>query len=201
MFHTTNHYPHELKKLINFFKKMPGVGTKTAERFAFEMLNWKEEELKNFGTTIGAFKENIVTCDQCHALKTENACPFCDQGKRDTSQICVVATAREVYAIEETRIYRGLYHVLGGLLSPLSGTNPHHLSFEGLKRRIDTLGVTEVIIALDSTLEGDTTALFLKSALSLTKTTRLAFGLPMGSSLEFVDGGTLIQALEGRRLV
>ena len=115
--------------------------------------------------------------------------------------MCIIATAKDVFAIEETGTFQGLYHVLGGLLSPLEGRHPQHLNFEGLKRRIETLKVQEITIALDSTLEGDTTALYLREQLQNfnIKVSRLAFGLPMGSSLDFVDGGTLSRAFSGRQ--
>lgn len=194
-------YPLPLLKLIANLKRFPGVGSRTAERFAFHLLSWPEGQLKELAETISTAKEKICACPECHCLKDETSCDFCDLKKRDTNQLCVISSAKDVFAIEETGSFRGLYHVLGGLLSPLEGKHPQHLDFEGLRRRIETHNVQEIIVALDSTLEGDTTALYLREQLQGTnvKISRLAFGLPMGSSLDFVDGGTLMRALSGRQ--
>lgn len=196
-----NKYPAELNQLIAFLKKLPGVGTKTAERFAFQMLSWQTTELQQLASIISELKIKITECDDCHCLKDSAGCRFCSSPSRDTTQLCILASARDAYAVEETGAYRGLYHVLGGLLSPIDGRSPEHLHLEELKKRIETLACKEIIIALDSTLEGDTTALFLKEQIQQwgLPVSRLAFGLPMGSSLDFVDGGTLARALTGRQ--
>lgn len=193
-------YPLELVTLISFFKKLPGVGNKTAERFAFQLLNWQEAELKSFAETMGTLKEKIHHCSECGCLKEGAQCSFCDTDKRDTHILCIAASAKDVYAIEETKTFRGLYHVIGGLLSPLDGRTPDSLYLSGLKKRLTTLPIKEIIIAFDSTLEGDATALFLKEDLASMglSVSRLAFGLPMGSSLDYVDGSTLARALTGR---
>ena len=128
-------------------------------------------------------------------------CSFSDQTKRDGSILCIIASAKDAYALEETRAYKGLYHVIGGLLSPIDDRGPNVLNLHSLKERIHSLQIREVIIALDSTLEGDTTSLYLKEQLNQwgISVSRLAFGLPMGSSLDFIDGGTLMRALTGRQ--
>lgn len=194
-------YPPSLLRLMGILRRFPGVGSRTAERFAFHLLNWPDHQLAELAETVLTVKEKIYTCPECHCLMEEKNCTFCHLDKRDTHHLCVIASAKDAFAIEETGVFRGLYHALGGLLSPLDGRHPHHLFFEDLKRRIETLHVQEIIIALDSTLEGDTTALYLRELLqsSNIKISRLAFGLPMGSSLEFVDGGTLSRALSGRQ--
>jgi recombination protein RecR len=194
-------YPSELKSLIAFLKKLPGVGTKTAERFAFQMLSWQESELQALAHLTAQLKEKITSCPECHCLCDQNQCPICTDIKRESSQLCILASAREVYVLEETGTFRGLYHVLGGLLSPIDGKMPEHLHLAELQARLSSLAVKEVIIALDSTIEGDTTALFLKSKIQEWgfPVSRLAFGLPMGSSLDFVDGGTLARAFTGRQ--
>jgi recombination protein RecR len=194
-------YPSDLAQLIAFLKKLPGVGTKTAERFAFQLLNWPDGELQTFSTLLAQLKEKITECSECRCLTDDNLCPFCHSGMRDKTQLCIIASPRDAYSLEETGAYRGLYHVLGGLLSPLDGKTPEHLNLEQLKKRIATLQIKEIIIALDSTLEGDTTSLFLKEQIQRwgLSVSRLAFGLPMGSSLDFVDGGTLARALTGRQ--
>jgi recombination protein RecR len=193
-------YPAHLIKLIQVLKKFPGVGTKSAERFAFHLLNWPSEHLQDLGESILTAKQRLKYCSDCGCLMDEERCFFCNLPRRDTQTVCILATAREVFAIEDTHEYRGLYHVLGGVLSPLENRGPEHLSVPRLKKRIQTLNITEVVIALDSTLEGDATALYLKQELAdlPVRISRLAFGLPMGSSLEYVDGGTLARALTGR---
>ncbi|MCE2982155.1 MAG: recombination mediator RecR [Parachlamydia sp.] len=193
-------YPEHLLKLILLLKKLPGVGNKSAERFAFHLLNWPQEHLGEFGEAIRTTKEKLMPCTVCGCLKGEEACYFCDTAKRDTSLICVIATPKDLFSIEETHEYRGLYHVLGGVLSPLDGRGPSDLSVAELKQRIESLDIKEVIIALDSTLEGDATSLYLKQELGAlpVQISRLAFGIPMGSALDYVDGGTLARAFAGR---
>jgi recombination protein RecR len=194
-------YPSVLAQLIAYLKKLPGVGSKTAERFAFQLLDWPDVELQTFSTLFAQLKEKIVKCPECHCLTDNDLCPFCHGGTRDKTQLCIIASPRDAYSLDETGAYRGLYHVLGGLLSPLDGKTPEHLNLERLKKRITALQIKEIIIALDSTLEGDTTSLFLKEQIKGwgLPLSRLAFGLPIGSSLDFVDGGTLARALTGRQ--
>ena len=197
-----NKYPKPLLTLIQYLKKLPGVGTKTAERFAFHLLNWSDDELKNFSDNLGRLKEKIGSCDQCGALK-ESLCAFCEDKGRDQKTLCIVSSPRDIFLIEETRSFQGIYHVLPHLLSPIEGKNPEDLKIEKIKARLGKYLTEEVIIALDSTLEGDATALYLKKMLDNwgVKTTRLAFGLPVGSSLEFTDEGTLARAFMGRQLI
>jgi recombination protein RecR len=194
-------YPTELNHLIAFLRKLPGVGAKTAERFAFQLLSWKSTEHHELSSLLATLKERITSCSECHALMSKEKCSFCDLDKRDPHLLCIVASSKDVFAIEETRSYQGLYHVIGGLLSPIEGRTADHLMIHQLKNRLDKLPIKEVILALDSTLEGDTTALYLKQQLSQWGVTvsRLAFGLPMGSSLDYVDGGTLSRAFTGRQ--
>ena len=193
-------YPTELLTLIAYLKKLPGVGTKTAERFAFHLLDWSDDEVKNFSIHLANLKENIHHCAQCHCLTPHTLCSFCEDPARNRFQLCIISSAKDAFALEETRAYRGLYHVLGGLLSPIDGKMPEHLNLTILKTRVEELKVKEIIIALDATLEGDTTALFLKEHMQSwgLSVSRLAFGLPLGSSLDFVDGGTLARALTAR---
>lgn len=195
-------YPSELNTLIAYLKKLPGVGTKTAERFAFHLLEWPETELKEIAYHLNTLKEKIKHCPECHCLMDGGVCQFCSSSQRNRSQLCMISSAKDAFALEETGAFRGLYHVIGGLLSPIDGKTPEHLNLERLKKRVDELGIKEIIIALDSTLEGDTTALFLKEQVQTwgLNVSRLAFGLPLGSSLDFVDGGTLARALTARQL-
>lgn len=193
-------YPEHLLKLIQMLKKFPGVGNKSAERFAFHLLTWAPEQLAEFSGLVKNTKEKLKSCEICGCLKGEEVCFYCDTNKRDSHIICIIAFPRDLFSIEETHEYRGLYHVLGGVLSPLEGRGPEALSIKQLKQRIHSLDIKEVIIALDSTLEGDATSLFLKQELSSypVHISRLAFGIPMGSSLDYVDGGTLARAFAGR---
>ncbi len=194
-------YPTDLIQLIAFLKKLPGVGIKTAERFAFQLLNWQESDLHAFSSLLFHLKEKITHCPDCRCLADCDTCFFCNHPSRDPSQLCIIANPRDAYSIDETGAYRGLYHVLGGLLSPIDGKSPEHLNLDHLKKRISTLQIKEIIIALDSTLEGDTTSLYLKEQIQSwgLSVSRLAFGIPIGSSLDFVDGGTLARALTGRQ--
>lgn len=193
-------YPNHLLQLIQVLKRFPGVGNKSAERFAFHLLNWPSEHLLELGKVVTTLKEKLKSCTECGCLIDEHKCAVCDLSRRDKRLMCVISSSREMYAIEETHEYKGLYHVLGGVLSPLEGRGPEHLSLPKLKERITSLGVQEIVIALDSTLEGDATSLYLKQELAEypIRVSRLAFGLPMGSALEYVDGGTLARALTGR---
>lgn len=193
-------YPEHLLKLIQVFKRFPGVGNKSAERFAFSLLSWPEEQMLEMGDAVSATKQLLQQCKECGCLTDTKGCYFCNASNRDSSVMCIIASPRDVFSIEETQEYNGLYHVLDGLLSPMDRRGPEQLSLPKLKERIGTLQVKELIIALDSTLEGDATSLFLKQELAHfpMQVTRLAFGLPMGSSLDYVDGGTLGRALSGR---
>ncbi len=193
-------YPQHLLQLIENLKRLPGVGNKSAERFAFQILEWKHEHLLELANVLKNIPFKLKTCEECGCLVGEEKCQFCDSSRDHTAEICVIATAKDAFAIEATHEYKGLYHALGGVLSPLDGKGPEHLNFQKLKDRIINRNIQEVIIALDSTLEGDATALYIKKEIAdlPINISRLAFGLPMGSSLDYVDGGTLSKALAGR---
>lgn len=194
-------YPDHLLKLIQVLKRLPGVGNKSAERFAFHLLTWPEEHIQELGQVVTATKNELHQCGECGCLMGNEGCYFCQaSSQRDPNIMCVIASPRDVFSIEETQEYRGFYHVLNGLLSPLDRRGPEHLSIPKLKNRLQSLKTKELVIALDSTLEGDATALYLKQELACfpLNISRLAFGLPMGSSLDYVDGGTLARALSGR---
>ncbi len=194
------HYPAHLSKLMTALKKLPGVGNKSAERFAFQLLDWKKENLQELSHLIHSIPDHLVYCQECHCLISPENCPFCHPSRRHSGALCIIASPRDAFAIEETREFKGLYHNLGGLLSPLEGIGPDNLKLHNLKQRIQACQVQEILMALDSTLEGDATAFYLKKELAPLNValSRLAFGLPMGSSLDYVDGGTLARALTGR---
>lgn len=195
----TDMLPQTLQKIKNFFKRLPGVGDRTSERFLFELLRWKPEEVKRFSELLAQFRDTLFECPSCGAL-AEQKCPYCSTPSRNQTILCVVPTAREIFSIESTRCYEGLYHVLGGTLSPLDPPDRHILKVEKLKERIEQLQVKEIFLAFDATLEGDATAHFLRHELAPlnVKFTRPAFGLPIGSPLEGIDMGTLAKAFTGR---
>ncbi len=196
-------YPEDLLTLIAHLKKLPGVGARTAERFAFELIRWPQTELSQLGELLQTILGKIPACTVCSCLTHQGSCRFCDPSLRDTSLLCLLASARDAYAIEETRSYRGLYHVVEHLLSPLDGRHTNTIRLDRIEKRICDNNIRELIIAFDSTLEGDTTALYLKNQLSRPNLSisRLAFGIPVGSSLEYIDGGTLARALSGRQSI
>lgn len=192
-------YPKTLLSIIQQLKKLPGVGRKSAERFAFKMLEWSKEDLMLFSDTIKMLSSSLSYCVTCGCLQEQQQCPFCSKSYR-APILCITASAKDVYAIEHTQLYKGHYHVLGCLLSPLQGKTSKDLKLDLILERIKTLEIQEVILALDSTLEGDATALYLfehfeKQGLKITK---LASGVPMGTSLDFIDENTLSHALTGR---
>lgn len=196
-------YPEELLSLIAHFKKLPGVGLRTAERFAFELIGWPQEHLEALGMSLSKIRNRIPPCPNCGCLTHAGNCQFCQTQDRDARQLCLIASPRDVFAIEATHSYQGLYHVIEHLLSPLDGRHIHHLRIDRIEERIKANQTNEIILAFDSTLEGDTTALYLKNQLNRPELTisRLAFGLPVGSSLEYIDGGTLTRAFKGRQTV
>lgn len=190
-------YPKELQKLIEFLKMMPGVGKKTAERYAFDLIKWDTKYLDCFGQLLTQLKNNLTHCKECGAL-VQDECTFCHA--RDTSIMCIVSSIKDIYAIEESSSFQGLYHVLPHMLSPLENLELSEEELEQIEKRIEKNNTQEIILALDATLEGDATALFLKQKLEDKNIfiSRLALGIPMGSSLDFVDEGTLSRAFCGR---
>lgn len=195
-------YPQDLLKLISYLKKLSGVGQKSAQRFAFELIKWQENELKELANILKDIKRNIKHCKTCGCLISEDECFYCNSPARDKSKICIISSFREVFLIEGTKSYNGLYHIIDSLISPIDGKEIEIENIERLKKRIKDNNIKEVIIALDSTIEGDATSLFLKEELKHfnMNISRLAFGLPMGASLDYIDGGTLTQALIGRQI-
>ena len=193
-------YPVAIQKIILFLRKFPGVGKKTAERFAFQMISWKNADLLAFGNLLKSIQNDLITCTTCKALFDKAKCPFCDLETRDSKLICVVASPKDIFSVESTGIYNGLYHVIPGLLSPIDHFGPNELHLIDLKKRLTKTHSKEVILALDSTIEGDATSLFLKKELNQLgiNVSRLAMGMPMGSSLDFLDEDTLSRAFSSR---
>jgi recombination protein RecR len=193
-------YPKPLFQLIQLLKKLPGVGQKSAERYAFQLLEWKPAELKQLGFQLSQLKELISSCTECGALKEFN-CSYCSNESRSNGTLCIVSNPKDIFAIEETKIFNGLYYVLPHLLTPFEEHFEEQVNLKGILSFIEKNKVKEIILALESTLEGDATALFLKEKLHTEglNLSRLAHGIPLGSTLEFIDGGTLSKALMGRQ--
>ena len=194
-------YPAEFEKLIALFEKLPGVGNKTAQRYAFTMLDKDDSSLDEIVDAIQGIG-NIRRCKTCGFLSDEDECLFCKDKTRNHSQIMVVAYPQDVVAIERTESYKGMYHVLNGLISSSKGIFPEDINIDSLLNRIDE-NVKEIIIATSPTMDGEMTALYLDKVLKdkPVLVTRLAHGLPMGSSLDYADDLTLIKALDNRRKI
>ena len=196
------YFPPALENLVEHFAKLPGVGIKSAQRLAFHVLSLPEEEAAAFARAITDAKAHIHTCTVCQNLtEGDGPCPICASAKRDSAVICVVADPKDVVAMERSREYNGLYHVLHGVLSPMDHVGPDDLHIRSLMERVAAGGVEEVIMATDPDTEGETTAMYLSRLLRpfQVKVTRLAYGIAVGSRLEYTDDATLVRALEGRR--
>ena len=190
-----------LAKLIEEFQRFPGVGPKSAQRMAFFVLGMSHESVHDFAFALTDAKERVKNCSRCFHLSSEDPCELCTNEKRDRSIMCVVAESRDVIALERSREYKGSYHVLTGLISPLDGKGPDQLSVRELVNRVGEDDVKEVILAINPTIEGDATVLYLTRLLKPVgcRVTRIAFGLPVGADLEYADDVTLARAMEGRR--
>jgi recombination protein RecR len=181
--------------------RLPGVGEKTAQRLAFHLLKASKQEAEALGRAILHVKDTITRCSGCNGITEEDPCAFCSDPRRDRTLLCVVEDPADIYAFEKLREYRGLYHVLGGALSPLEGVGPEDLAIPQLVARLRGGEITEVILATNPNLEGEATAMYLSKVLRplAARVTRLAHGLPIGGDLEYVDEVTLLKSLEGRR--
>jgi recombination protein RecR len=193
--------PASLERVINEFSKLPGIGPKTAQRLAFYLLKKDAIDITGLGEAIQNLKNDITFCDQCNNMAESNPCNVCTDTSRDQTTICIVEEPLDAIAIDRTGAFKGLFHVLGGVLNPMEGIGPEQLNMNTLRDRIPKLGVKEIIIATNPSLEGETTAMHLSKMLKdfEVKVTRIARGLPMGGDLEYADDITLSRALEGRR--
>ena len=189
-----------LTKLTEHFARLPGIGKKSAQRLAFHILRMPEEEAKDFAAAILEAREKIGYCEMCKHLTDSPRCAICCDESRDQTTICVVEDPRDVIAIERTKEYNGLYHVLGGLISPMDGVGPESLFIKELLARLEDGKVREVIMATNPTVEGEATAMYISRLLKPlgVTVTRLAYGIPVGGNLEYADEVTLYRALEGR---
>lgn len=193
------YYSNQINQLIEELSKLPGVGAKSAQRLAFHIINRPVEEVRRLSDSIIQARENVRYCKQCFTLTDDELCPICRNPKRDQSTIMVVEDTRDLAAYEKTGKYEGVYHVLHGAISPMLGIGPNDIKLKELMQRLQG-DVNEVIIATNSSLEGETTAMYISKLIKPTqiKVTRIASGVPVGGDLEYIDEVTLLRALEGR---
>ncbi|MBE6610248.1 MAG: recombination protein RecR [Ruminococcaceae bacterium] len=190
-----------LEMMIEAFRRLPGVGRKSAERMAFGILDMTEGETENFLAAVSSAKKSIRPCSECGNITAEELCPICANPERDRKIICVVEDSKAVISFEKIKEFGGVYHVLGGVISPRSGKGPDSLNLFSLSERIKKCGAEEVMIATNATVEGETTAMYISRLIKPTgvRITRLAYGIPVGADIEYADKLTLLRAIEGRR--
>lgn len=194
-----DYYSSHISKLIEEFSRLPGIGAKSAGRLAFHIINMPQEQVKALTDAITSAKNNVRYCKECYTLTDDELCPICKSQKRDHKTIMVVENTRDLAAYEKTGKYDGVYHVLHGAISPMLGIGPGDIKLKELMQRLQQ-DVDEVIIATNSSLEGETTAMYISKLIKPTgiKVTRIASGVPVGGDLEYIDEVTLLRALEGR---
>ncbi len=194
-------YPKKFEDLIMAFRKLPGVGQKTAERYAYALLDWNEEKFEEFDRSIHHMKGGINYCEVCGNMSEGKRCEYCDDINRNHHMICIVKSTKDIEAIEAMQTYNGVYHVIKGLINTQKGILPDDLNLQSLIQRVnEDRDIEEVIIALDSTIDGETTALYIEKILEgKVKVTRLAYGIPIGGHLDYTDSLTLLKAFEGRK--
>ena len=192
-------YSSEISKLIEELSALPGIGAKSAQRLAFHIINMPEEQVESLSSAISNAKKNVKYCKCCYTLTDEDICPICRDESRDHKTIMVVEDTRDLVAYEKTQKYEGVYHVLHGAISPMLGIGPNDIKLKELMVRLEQ-DVDEVIIATNSSLEGETTAMYISKLIKPTgiKVTRIASGVPVGGDLEYIDEVTLLRALQGR---
>ncbi len=195
-------YAQPLSNLIDCLKKLPNIGPKSAQRLAMHIFNMPEDDVRNLILAMEQVKSDLVYCDTCHNIATERICDICADEFRDTSIVCVVPENKDIYAIERTG-YKGVYHILGGLISPIDGISIDKLNIARLFRRIESEGVKELIFAIPPTNQGDITAFYIRDRVKKINEaitiSRIVYGLPIGSDIDYADDKTLINALQSRR--
>lgn len=196
-------YPKAFEDLINNLKKLPGIGPRSAERMAYQIIEMNNDSIQELANCLSTIKENIHRCKICGNICNEDICEICNSELRDSSLLCVVQSSKDLYALDKSNEYKGLYHVLNGLISPINGIGPEDLNIDSLIKRIEEGNIKEVIIATNPTADGELTALYLSKLLSKYDilVTRIAYGLPVGANIDYADEFTLIRALEGRRKI
>lgn len=189
-----------LEKAVSEFSKLPGIGRKTALRLVLHLLRQSNSDVEQFASAIAKVKQEVKYCQVCHNISDEDVCPICSDPRRDTSLICVVENIQDVMAVENTQQFRGLYHVLGGIISPMDGIGPDQLEIQSLVQRVEQGGVSEVILALSSTMEGDTTNFYISRKLAPleVKLSVIARGISVGDELEYTDEVTLGRSIVNR---
>ena len=194
-----DYYSSQISSLIEELSRLPGIGPKTAQRLAFHIINMPKEQVERLARTMTDARENVRYCEQCFTLTDQELCPICKNPKRDSKTIMVVENTRDLAAYEKTGKYHGVYHVLHGAISPMLGIGPGDIKLKELMERLRG-DVDEVIIATNSSLEGETTAIYISKLIKPTgiKVSRIASGVPVGGDLEYIDEVTLLRALEGR---
>jgi len=195
-------YPSSLEKLINYYKKLPGIGEKNAERLALATLNFKEEDISNFADALKN-TSNIHKCSICGHLTEDEICNICANENRDKNTICVIEDSKSVFSFEKVGNYNGVYHVLNGLISPVDSIGPENINLASLVKRVESLEKPELILALKSTIEGETTTLYIKKIFEKKDVmiSRLSYGIPMGAEIDYLDIITLDKALEDRKKI
>ena len=194
-------YPSQLlEKAVSEFSKLPGIGRKTALRLVLHLLRQSEDDVEQFATSVSRMKKEVRYCRLCHNISDTEVCPVCSDARRDASTICVVENVQDVMAIENTQQYHGLYHVLGGIISPMDGIGPSDIEIDSLVKRVEAGGVAEVILALSSTMEGDTTNFYISRKLQGcdVKLSVIARGISVGDELEYTDEVTLGRSILNR---
>lgn len=194
------YYSRHISGLIEQLSRLPGIGAKSAQRLAFHIMNMPADQVGMLASSMTQAREKVRYCKNCWTLTDEELCPICSNDKRDHTQIMVVENTRDLAAYEKTGKYEGVYHVLHGAISPMLGIGPDEIRLKELMTRLQTEEVTEVIIATNSSLEGETTAMYISKLIKPTgiRVTRIASGVPVGGDLEYIDEVTLLRALEGR---
>ena len=195
------YYAKPLAKLVNKLEGFPGIGNKSAQRMAFYILNLPKEEANALCEAIMDVKDNIKECKICHNFSENEVCDICSDVVRDKSQLCVVAEVKDIISMEKTNEFKGFYHVLGGVIDPFNKKGPENLNIKDLIERVSKGGIEEVILAVNPTVEGDTTALYLAGLLRnfVKKITRIGSGLPVGADMDYIDQATMTRAFESRK--
>ena len=196
-------YPKTILNLIESFKKLPGIGEKTAERLALSTLNMDDDTIEIFSNSLKEVKNKIKKCEKCGSYTEEEICDICKSETRDHSTMCVVEESKNVIQFEKVGTFNGVYHVLGGLISPLDGVNPENINLNTLKKRIKEENIKEVILAIKPSIEGETTVLYISKMLEdeNIKITKIAHGIPMGADIDYIDPLTLEIAMEDRTTI
>ena len=196
-------YPETLEKIINFYKKMPGVGDKSAERMALATIDLKDDDLKDMAKVLENTKSKLKNCQICVQLTENDICNICSDSTRDKNLICVIEDYKSVFSFEKVGNYKGVYHVLNGLISPLDDIGPEDINISSLVKRVEEAENPELILALKSTIEGETTTLYIKKIFEKKNVTisRLSYGIPMGAEIDYLDIITLDKALEDRKKI